>query len=361
MRPVARVLTFLLVFLFALSAFAQKKKKNEEDITQTLPVLKDPPPAIAAETSRLVFHLSPLSSKGLMSPQIRDGLNALLRENHGATIVKLRAFVSGSGDLRRVQTLVSEVFTEHKLNVPALSTIQVGGLPLTGAQVVIESIAMEKRSVNPSGLAFFAGQQSKDVRQSVKQLQTAVAAANVSPDDVLRVTCFLSSLDDVTAGREATAAAFPQVNVNFVQLQRLGLEPLAECEAVGRLASPPASAVQLVNPPGLTRNPNYSQIALVNAPKIVLSGLQMVFGDHDVDVKLGFERLQKDIEPMSVSFKDIFWMSTYPLTLPVADRVRGMRFNYLDHARPPASTFLLFEGLPSLDATVAMDVMAAVP
>ncbi len=99
----------------------------------------------------------------------------------------------------------------------------------------------------------------------------------------------------------------------------------------------------------------------MNAPKIVLSGLQMVFGNRDEDIRFGFERLQKDLEPFGVSFKDVFWMSTYPLTLPVADRVRALRFNYLDHARPPASTFLLFEGLPSLDATVAMDVMAAAP
>src|ERR1700691_6140709 len=88
-----------------------KKKTNEEPVTQTLPVLKDPPGAISAETARLVFHVSPLSSKGLLSQQVRDALKALLAENHNATVVKLRAFVAGSGDLRRVQQIVSEVFT----------------------------------------------------------------------------------------------------------------------------------------------------------------------------------------------------------------------------------------------------------
>lgn len=316
---------------------------------------------VAAETSRLVFHFSPLSSKGLMSPQIREALNVLLHENHGAAIVKLRAFVAGSGDLRRVETLVSETFSEHKLNLPALSVIQVGALPLAGAQVVIESIAVEKKAVNPNGLAFFAGQQSKDVRQSVKQLQSAVTAAGLEPSDVLRATCFLSTLDDLNQAREAMAAAFPALPVNFVQLQRLGLAPLAECEAVGRLKSAPVSPVVFLNPPGLTQNPNYSQIALVNSPKIALSGTQMVFGDQDADIKLGFERLGKDLAAVGADYKDVFWASTYPLTLPIADKVRALRFQFLDHAHPPASTFLLFEGLPSLDATVAMDVMAALP
>jgi len=357
------LLIVLVAALLASGATPQKKKKHkkgdEDEITQTLPELKDPPPATSGETARLVFHVSPLSGKGLLSPQIRDALNNLVHENRGAAIVKLRAFVAGSGDLRRVQTLVSEIFTDHKLALPALSTIQVGALPLDNAQVVIESIAVDKKTINPNGLAFFSGQQSKDVRQSVAQLQLAVSAAGLNPPDVLRATCFLSSLDDLSQARDAMAGAFPALRVDFVQLQRLGLEPLAECEAVARLEKAPSLPVAFLNPQGLTQNPNYSQIALVNSPKIVFSGTQMVFGEQDSDIKLGFERLQRDIEPLGVAYKDVFWSSTYPLTRPMADKVRALRFSYFDRAHPPASTLLLFEGLPSLDATVAMEVMAA--
>ena len=349
--------------VFHLSAQGKKKKKkeDEEPVTQTLPLLKDPPGAVAAETGHLVFHVSPLSAKGLLSQQVRDALKTLSQENRGAGIVKLRAFVAGSGDMRRVQQLVSEVFTDRKLNLPALSTIQVGALPLEGAQVVIESIAADKRTVNPNGLAFFSGQQAKDVRQSLTQLQTAVKVAGVQPGDVLRATCFLSSLDEVPTARNAMALAFPDAAADFVQLQRGALEPLAECEAVGRLEAPPSAAVSLANPSPLAVNPNYSQIALVNAPKIVLSGTQMAFGEQEADIRLAFERLKKAIEPLGVSYQDVFWSSTYPLTRPVADQVRAVRFHYLDHSHPPASTFLLFEGLPSLDASVAIEVMAARP
>src|SRR5262249_35439015 len=144
---------------------------------------------------------------------------------------------------------------------------------------------------NPNGLAFFSGQQTNDVRKSVAQLETAVESAGIASGDVLRATCFLSSLDDLPAARTALSGAFSSASLNYVQLLRNAAEPLAECEAVGRLSSSPSGAVSFVNPPSLTANPNYSQIALVNAPKIVITGTQMSFGEQEGDIKLAFERL----------------------------------------------------------------------
>ena len=321
---------------FAVHASAQKGKKKtaEEPVTQTLPVLKDPPGAISAETARLVFHVSPLSSKGLLSQQVRDALKALLHDTHGATIVKLRAFVAGSGDMRRVSTIVSETFTEHKLPLPAVSTIEVGALPLEGAQVEIESIAVEKKTVNPNGLAFYSALPVKQLRQ--------VAGA-------LRATCFLSSLDDLAKVKSITLTAFSGVVVNFVQSQRLGVEPQDVCEAVARLDRPPAQPLTIDR-----------SAALVNTPKIVLTGTQLAFRDTDADLRLAFERLRKALEPLGVTYKDVFWSSAYPLTRPVEEKVRAMQQEFFDRSTPPAGTTLLFEGLPSLDATMAMDVIAAV-
>jgi hypothetical protein len=358
-------LAIVLGLALAMSAVAQperkpgkkQKKEDEQPIAQTLPLLKDSPAAAAGETGRLVFHVSPLSSQGLLSAQIRNALKILFQENHSAGIIKLRAFVAGSGDLRRVPTLVGEVFTQHKMKLPALSTIQVGALPMEGAQVVMESVAVGSRTVNPNGLAFFSGQQAKDFRQSVAQLKTAVEA--VKAGEVLRVTCFLSSLDGMDAVRTAIAGAFPGAAANFVQLQRLPPEPLTECEAVGRLDAPPKEAVAFVNPPGLTRNPNYSQIVLVKAPKVVYTGMQMAFGGQPADLRLAFERLGKALEPFDMNYGNVFWSGVYPLTLPVADAFRGLRFEFVDKSRPPGATLLLFEGLPSLDASMAFEVIAA--
>jgi enamine deaminase RidA (YjgF/YER057c/UK114 family) len=324
----------LLAVAVASHAPAQKKKKSDEDqVTQTLPPLKDPPSAVVAETARLIFNVSPLSSKGLLSQQVRDALKALLRDTHGAAIVKLRAFVAGSGDLRRVTAIVSETFTEHKLPLPAVSTIGVGALPMDGSQVVIESVAVEKKTLNPNGLAFYSA-------QAIKELRPIQGA--------LRATCFLTSLDDLASVRATVAAAFPGAVIDLVQTQRLGYDPADVCEAVARLDTAPAQPVVIQN-----------GAALVNAPKIALTGLQMAFRDSDADLRLAFERLRRELEPFGVTYKDLFWSSTYTLTRPVEDKVRALEQDYYDRARPPMGTMLLFEGLPSLDATMAVDVMAA--
>lgn len=360
-----RFLPILAALSLASGVFAQPerkqkkpKKEEKEPVTQTLPALPDPPSAILASTSSLVFRVSPLSSKGLMTPQTREALRALLQDHRGTTIVKLRAFVTGSGDMRRIATLVSETFTERKLPLPVVSTIQVGGLPMEGAQIVIESVALDKKAVNPHGMAFFSGQQTKDLRQSLAHLQTAVSGAKVAAGSVLRATCFLSSLDHAAEARTAILTAFPNAAANVVQLQRLAVEPLAECEAVGRLDAPPGSPVVLLNPPELTQSPNYSQVALVNSPRIVITGTQQTFGNQDADFRLAFGRLQKALEPFGAGFKDVFWSSAYPLSRTALDKLRAIRWDYYDKSRPSASTAVLFEGLPSLDATLALEVIA---
>jgi enamine deaminase RidA (YjgF/YER057c/UK114 family) len=50
--------------------------------------------------------------------------------------------------------------------------------------------------------------------------------------------------------------------------------------------------------------------------------------------------------------------SIYPLTNAIMERIRAIRFDFYDRASPPASTMLPFEGLPSVDATFALDVIA---
>src|SRR5438874_2502161 len=93
------LLAFVLVVCLGSAMVAwsapKKKKKDQEEITQTLEVPKDPPPTAVADASKLVFFATTLSAKGLLSAQIRDAIKGLLNQSRGARIIKIRAFVAG--------------------------------------------------------------------------------------------------------------------------------------------------------------------------------------------------------------------------------------------------------------------------
>src|SRR5215469_4291123 len=198
-----RLLAALLCAVLAVSSLSAQKKKKEEE-TQTLRLPEELPNAVVGETRRLAFHTTPLSAKGLLSPQVRDALNALRHEAGSETVLKIRVFVAGTGDLRRVRDLVSEFYTAHKQPLPTVTMVKVGALPLEGAQVGLEAIAEAKKDVNPAGLAFVSpaivtaedplGPAPPLVQKSLAGLRESLAAAKLAPADVTRVTCFVSSL-----------------------------------------------------------------------------------------------------------------------------------------------------------------------
>jgi enamine deaminase RidA (YjgF/YER057c/UK114 family) len=343
-----------------------KKKKEEE--TQVLQLPKDPPSALTAETRRLVFQVTPLSAKGLLSQQTRDALKWLLHSSNGAAVVKLRAFVAGRGDLRRVRELVSETFTEHKLALPVLSVVQVGALPLEAAQVVMESTAVAKKDVSQYGLVYISGQGAPAgepldpvlplAEQSMRWLATAVKAAGSEPGDVARITCFLSSLERFAEVRRLVESNYSGAALNFVQVQRAPARAVAACEAVARLRWNTGTAVHMLNPEGLAQSPQLSQIALIGAPKVILTGSQEAFGFQDADARLAFERLQKSLAQEGASLREVAFASLYPLSTRISEQVRKIRGEFYNGARPPAETMLPFQGLPSMDAGFAVDVVA---
>ena len=290
-------------------AFA--KKKNPDDTTQTLALPVDPPMVAIGETSRLLFHVSPLSAKGLLSQQTRDALKAMLKASGGATVVHLRAFVAGSGDMRRVPQIVSEVFQEKKLPLPSVSVVQVGGLPMEGAQVVLEAVSAGKREVNPGGLAFVPA-------QALEQMAGALRGATP-----LRVTCFVKMLDNVSA----IAAQFPSAAVDVVQTQRDSARSETSCEAVLRGGD-------------------------IKASKLAFTGAQVAFGNDEKAATLAFQRLDKYLTDAGVQPADIIATNIYPLSSRIGELARKLR------SARGAVTVIPFEGVASIDGSFAVDAIA---
>jgi enamine deaminase RidA (YjgF/YER057c/UK114 family) len=323
----------------------KNKKKKNEDVTQTLPPPPELPIALAAEANRLAFAVSPLSGKGLLSQQTRDALNALLRKNHG-TIIKLRAFVAGSGDLRRVGELVGEIFTEKHEPLPVLSLVQIGALPMSGAQVVIESVEMDRKVVNPQGVVFFSGQAAETVGQSIDKLKYTLASGGMEPGDVLRATCFISSLEEQKDTSQLMAASFPSAALNYVQMQREPVAPAADCEMIARKRLPMRRDVSDAGPG--------DYLGIAPEAKLIITGTQLAFGSQEGDLKLAFERLQKALTGSNASLDHVVMSHLYTTSTSLRERLRIVQTQY----SIGPSTMLPVEGLPSLDARFGVDVVA---
>lgn len=304
------------VFLLA-AAFA--KKKNPDDITQTLELPKDPPMVAIGETSHLAFHVSPLSPKGLLSQQTRDALKAILKANGGAPLVHIRAFVAGSGDLRRVPQIVSEVMREKKMQLPSVSVVQAGGLPLENAQVVLEAVSVGKKEANPDGLMFVEAQTASSLEKSLDQL-----AARLSGAAALRVSCFVSAM----AAPSAVTARFPSAAVDLVQTQREPSRSEASCEAIARGGK-------------------------ITAERVAFTGTRVAFGVDEKAAALAFQRMDRDLTDAGVEPARIFATSIYPLSTAIGEFARKAR------STAGTVTVIPFEGIASVDGSFAIDAMAA--
>ncbi len=361
LSPMQAVPLVALVCGLAILAPAQKKQKEEE--TQTLEIPKELPSWTVGETRRMKYYVTPLSAKGLLSQQVRDALKALSRAAGHDTVLKIRAFVAGSGDLRRVRDLVSETFTDRRKPLPVLSVVRAGGLPLEGAQVVLEATAATRKEVNPSGLVFVSAQAATSdnpldpvpplATKALASLRQAVQAAGSEPADVLRVTCFFTSLEKLAAIRPAVDKEYPRAARNYVQTQRSPSQALAACEAVAR-ARGNTGRVSLGPVEG-----GVSQFARVGAPRLVLTGMQSSYGYEEKDARLAFERLLKGMEPAGVTARDVAYAQYYPLAAGIARQVEKIRSEFFKGSPPPAGTMLVFEGLPAMDAGFAVDLVAA--
>jgi enamine deaminase RidA (YjgF/YER057c/UK114 family) len=319
----------LLAACLAQIALAAKKKNAEE--TQTLALPKDPPQVAVGETSRLVFHVSPLSGKGLLSQQTRDALKAILKANGGAPVVHIRAFVAGSGDIRRVPQIVSEVFTDKKLPLPSVSVVLAGGLPLENAQVVLEAVSVGRREANAAGLDFVAGEESTAADpsappQPLLEKTLNQLASRVSAPSVVQMSCFVSTMSDPARLTAAIQSRFPAAAVDLVQTQRAPLHALANCQAVARGGR-------------------------ITMAKLAFTGTRVAFGAQEKDAMLAFQRLDRDLSDAAALPSNIVVTNVYALSGQAGELVRKLR---------APTAVIPFEGLASIDAGFAVDAIAAV-
>lgn len=303
---------------------AQKRKK--EEATQVLALPKEPPSVAWGETAKLVFQVTPLSNKGLLTSQTRDAVKALLKMNGGAQVVHIRAFVAGSGDLRRVPQIISEVLTDKKMELPSVSVVLGGGLGMVGSQIVLEAVSIGRKDVNRNGLRFAAGHiftapdPLSKAQPLVEQALDALAK-EFAGGEAVQVTCYASNVEP-EAG-VAIAKRFPGAAADVIQTLRGPGQAYAGCEGIAR-GGP------------------------VNAARLAFTGTQIAFGSAEKDVALAFQRFDQQLAAQG----EVVLTNIYPLSNRIVETAKKVR--------PTIGTLpvVLFEGLASMDASFAVDAVA---
>lgn len=336
----------MLVLMLTLASpeIYSQRKKNEEPKPQILPLPPELPMALEAETETLDFHISPLMRSGGLASQIRQSLGDLIRDTHGETIVKLRAFVAGAGDARRVQAEAAEMFTEHKLPLPVLSVLQVGALGDEAAKVVIEAVVATHKTVNPNGLAFVTGQTGSTLKEAVDKLASSVKAVGVAPESLLTTTCFTSVIENYGATQASLLSVFPKTSVNIVQALRDPPNDASMCEAIGQLSQKPDKDVVFVNE---------HRAILVDARQLIFTGMQLTFGSFLDDAQQSFQRLQRAARAFGKADVAVE-VNAYSLNAYAGSALRKM-------TSFPPNTFTLqrVEGLPAIDASAGIEAILA--
>jgi enamine deaminase RidA (YjgF/YER057c/UK114 family) len=296
-----------------------KKDKKAELPNQALEPLPRLPLILPADGTKLSFLSAPLTNNGLLSQQTRDELKWMIAQAHGGQFVRIRAFVAGSGDLRRIPQLVSEAFSDKHLSLPVVVTLQVGGLPLEGAQVQLEATLQQTRPINPGGVRF-AAFEAESSAAALAELKQA--------GELLQATCYVPSVE----GRAPAEGAV------WIQPQRLPNQTTTWCEGAVRLAAP-----------------------AVPAQALVFTSAQLAFSYSEDDARLAYERLEKTLKSANSTLKNAVFLSFYPLSSQLAELARRTGTPYLDPSREPAGVRkIVFEGLPAMDGSFAIEAVATV-
>jgi enamine deaminase RidA (YjgF/YER057c/UK114 family) len=280
------------------------------------------PASVTGITSQLVFHVSPLIAKGMLSQQVEDAIKAIDKANGAATILKLRAFVAGTGDLRRVQSIVNDFFTDRKWPLPVVTTVQAGGFPLEGAQVVIEAVSEEKKVMNPNGLMLVPAVEGTTGAAAINAL---AGAMGLSASSALRVTCFADSLAEAEAARKAAVTTFPKAAGVYLQSTRYTMGSHVSCEGI-------------------------AQNGPVRSAKLLFAAPQLGFGE---DAKGALDRLDHELEPLAAKRANSVLIDIYTTDLAAAKATKA-----LTGSTPSTAVFI--EGLPALDATIQIEAVIPV-
>ena len=307
---------------------------------------------VVVDTEEIRFQLALPDPKGSLMEQMHQVRGRI----EAKKIFRYRAFVRGDADVGQ--------FSGY-LKSDVLTIVRVAGFPEKNQKIALEAVTKGGKN-GPAGFIFISGQgvsKSEHVAKVQAMAQTAfnnidvaLKAIDHGPVDVISLTCYLSSMDDIKDVQKLATARYPKALRNHVQIPLPYGKSLVECEAIVRAKKP----VTFHSPEGLVKSPNFTQIAGISSKQMYWSQLHTSNGCGEQSVREMFQSLNDAMTKSGASIKDVAFSYLYPSTQDGTDLTRKVRFEFYNKEQPPASTLVPFMGYEAKNACAGVEVVAPV-
>ena len=129
----------------------------------------------------------------------------------------------------------------------------------------------------------------------------------------------------------------------------------------------PTATIQLINPPTLTAPPGYSQVAVLSGGALIVIAGQVALdaqgtvvgpGDFALQTTQVFRNLMAALEAAGAGPEHLVKLTTFVTDLSQLAIFRQVRDQFLDPARPPASTLVQVSRLFRPEFLIEVEALA---
>jgi enamine deaminase RidA (YjgF/YER057c/UK114 family) len=213
-----------------------------------------------------------------------------------------------------------------------------------------------------SGQAERGGTLAEATRKTLASLRATLRFLDLDETHVVQVRSFVHPMTKLDEVRNEITAYFgkervpPLVFVEWTFARSIEIELIAAAPALKRK---PASAVELLTPPGMTASPIFSRVARINhGQRIYLSGLYGQGAGGEAQVKDLFGTLGGLLAKAGSDFRHLVKATYYVSTEDASKQLNVLRPRYYDPKRPPAASKAQVRGTGRAGRGITLDMIA---
>lgn len=307
-------------------------------------------------------------------------------------LIKINVYTTSNRAADRVRKRFANTFTGA---IKPAVTYVVGNLPLKGAEVAMDAIAVapthrglriyhspslpgtadrsQVAVMPPGGRIYVSGQAAKGdlteaTQETIQSLYATLAYLGLSAEDVVQIKAFMHPVEDAAKVEREIAAFYrkkpmpPLVFVEWNSSLPIEIELIAT-RGTEALPRSEGHAVSYITPPFMSTSPIFSRVAEVHQGDLVyVSGL---YGDPSAEaesqIRAIFHRLDQVLEKAGSGLDHLAKATYYVADEAASRKLNEIRPIFYDPARPPAASKAMVRGSGLEGTTATLDMIAVVP